>query len=76
MPLKHTRVYQEAKQEGKQEGKQESILRQLSRKFGQISPEMKSQIESLAMPQLENLTEALLDFASDADLEGWLRDNP
>ncbi len=69
--LKHTRVYQE----GKQEGKQETILHQLSRKFGQISPTMKSQIKTLEMPQLENLTEALLDFTSVADLEGWLRDN-
>lgn len=73
--LKHTRVYQEARQEGRQEALQEAILRLLLRKFEQISPTMKSQIEALAMPQLENLTEALLDFANVADLEGWLRDN-
>jgi predicted transposase YdaD len=36
--LKHTRVYQDAKQEGMQQG----ILRQLSRKFGQIIPERSS----------------------------------
>jgi predicted transposase YdaD len=68
--LKHTRVYQEAEQEGQKK----TILRQLSRKFGQISLELRSQIEALDTLQLENLTEALLDFASVGDLESWLRD--
>ncbi len=62
-------------QEGMQEALQKAILRLLSRKFGQIAPELKSQVETLAIPQLENLTEAVLDFTSTDDLETWLRDN-
>lgn len=54
---------------------QKAILRQLLRKFGQITPELKSQVEKLTTPQLENLTEVLLDFASTSDLETWLHDN-
>ncbi|NKB17416.1 MAG: DUF4351 domain-containing protein [Pseudanabaena sp. CRU_2_10] len=73
--LKHTRVYQDAKQEGMQQGMQKAILRLLSRKFGQITPELKLQVETLATPQLENLTESLLDFASITDLETRLHDN-
>ncbi|NJN23447.1 MAG: DUF4351 domain-containing protein [Acaryochloridaceae cyanobacterium RL_2_7] len=57
---------QEGRQEGLQEGRQEEgrslILRQLTRRFGVLAPEMRSQIESLSLPQLENLGEALLDF--------------
>jgi predicted transposase/invertase (TIGR01784 family) len=68
--LRQTRVYQEAQEEALQK----AILRQLSRKLGQISLELKSKIEALATPQLENLTEALLDFTSVANLEDWLRD--
>jgi predicted transposase YdaD len=68
--LKHTHVYQEAEQEGQKK----TILRQLSRKFGRISLKLRSQIEALATPQLEDLTEALLDFISVANLEEWLRD--
>jgi predicted transposase YdaD len=81
--LKQTRVYQEAKEEGMQQGMQQgmqealrkTILRLLLRKFRQITPELKSQIETLAIPQLENLTEAVLDFTSTGDLEIWLRGN-
>jgi predicted transposase YdaD len=77
--LKHTRVYQEAQEEGRQEGRQEglqdAILRLLSRKLGQVSPKLRLQVEALAIPQLEELTEALLDFVSIVDLKAWFRGN-
>lgn len=73
--LKHTRVYQEAQEEGRQEGLQNAILRLLSRKLGQVSPKLRLQVEALAIPQLEELTEALLDFVSIADLKAWFRGN-
>jgi Domain of unknown function (DUF4351) len=37
-----------------------------------VKPNLKLQIETLTMPQLENITESLLDFASPCDLEVWL----
>lgn len=79
--LKQTRVYQEALQEGRQEGRQEGeqvgesrlVLRLLSRRIGELSPEMRSLVQSLSLQQLETLGEALLDFCQLSDLEHWLR---
>jgi len=69
--LKQTKVYQEAMLE---EG-QSLILRQLNRRIGDVSPEMRSQIQALSLDQLEALGEALLDFSEPADLINWLKDN-
>ena len=69
-------IYQEWReeflQEGRQEGEQLLILRLLNRRVGEVSSELRSQIQSLSLEQLESLGEALLDFTSLADLEGWL----
>jgi len=86
--LKKTRVYQDAmlegvqigKQEGLQIGKQEGLqrqvamlLRQLTRKFGKISPRIKSQISKLSVAQLEDLAEAIFDLQTSADLSAWIK---
>ena len=69
----------EGRQEGLQKGRQEEgqslILRQLTRRFGAVSSEVTSQIESLSLAQLEDLGEALLDFSTLTDLEQWLTDH-
>ncbi|MEB3339693.1 Rpn family recombination-promoting nuclease/putative transposase [Okeania sp.] len=69
-----------AKEEGKQEGKQEGrkdeaialIIRQLKKRFGEITPETMSKIKNLTIEELENLGEDFLDFNSITDLENWL----
>jgi predicted transposase/invertase (TIGR01784 family) len=67
----------EGKAEGKAEGQLEEgrslILRQLSRRVGDLTPALRSQVEALSLPQLESLGEALLDFTRVEDLEQWLR---
>ena len=63
---------QEGREEGRQEGEQLLVLRLLNRRVGEIPSEARSQIQSLSLEQLELLGEALLDFTSLADLEGWL----
>ncbi|MGF1676918.1 MAG: DUF2887 domain-containing protein [Rivularia sp. (in: cyanobacteria)] len=70
--LKETRVYREIKQEGRQAEAQSLILRQLTRRVGELSQQVRSRIEILPLEQLENLAEALLDFNSMADLQSWL----
>ena len=40
--------------------------------MGTIAPELKIKIEALTIEQLEDLGEALLDFATIVDLEDWL----
>jgi Domain of unknown function (DUF4351) len=77
----------ETLQEGRQEGRQEGIqvglqqgersliLRQLSRRVGVMSPEVRSQVEVLPLHRLEALGEALLDFENADDLMDWLLSN-
>jgi predicted transposase YdaD len=63
----------EGEQRGRTEEAQALILRQLTRRVGILPPEMRSQVESLPLEELESLGEALLDFSSLADLNEWLR---
>jgi Domain of unknown function (DUF4351) len=77
-------IYQDILQKGLQQGlqqgeergkKQEAlqlILRQLTRRFNAIEPEMQQQIRTLSITQLEELAEALLDFNSQSDLVNYL----
>jgi predicted transposase YdaD len=70
--LQQTRVYQEAKEEGREEATVKLVIRLLTKRFGELSGEIRSSISNLALPILENLSEALLDFTSLADLQAWL----
>jgi len=74
-------IYQEWREEFLQEGEQVGalkegqslVLRLLARRIGELSPEMRSQIQALSLPQLEALGEALLDFTKPDDLDEWMR---
>lgn len=86
--LEESRVYQEAKEEGRLEGRQEGrqegqlegrqqeaanlVFRLLSRRFGELSQELRERISNLPLSVLEDLSEALLDFGSLDDLLTWL----
>jgi predicted transposase YdaD len=48
------------------------VLRQLTRKLGNIQPQLQAQIDNLPIERVESLGEALLDFTSLADLAAWL----
>lgn len=68
---------QQTEQRGEQRGRTEEarslILRQLSRRVGTLPATAEFQVQSLALPQLEALGEALLDFVGLDDLVRWLR---
>ncbi|WP_223209918.1 DUF4351 domain-containing protein [Picosynechococcus sp. NKBG042902] len=78
--ITRSRFYQEIMtkglQEGRQEGRQEEaanlVIRQLKRRFGELSESQSKKIRCLSVRQLEELGEALLDFAAVADLDGFL----
>jgi predicted transposase YdaD len=63
------------RQEGRQEEGRSLILKLLTRRVGELSPEVTTQIEALSIEQLETLGEALLDFSKPEDLANWLNDN-
>lgn len=70
--FQQTRVYQEAKAEGRTEGERALAVRLLTRKLGNLSPEITARVNSLSIERLESLGEVLLDFTSMADLENFL----
>lgn len=70
--LRQTKVFQEFYEEGMQKEGVTLILRQLTRRVGELSSEKRAQISELSVAQLEELGEALLDFEGLADLENWL----
>ncbi|WP_427162738.1 DUF4351 domain-containing protein [Aliinostoc sp. HNIBRCY26] len=73
--IKKTRFYEEVREEVRQEQTQEVVMRQLTRRIGGVSQELQEQIGKLSIEQLENLAEALLDFATPADLVSWLQNH-
>ena len=75
--LQQTQVYREIKEEGIKEGRHEEaanlVIRLMSKRIGQkLSDEIVARISGLPLPVLEDLSEALLDFNSLADLQAWL----
>lgn len=72
-------IYQEWReeflQEGRQEGEVSLVLRLLTRQIGAVSPEVRSQIQTLPLAQIEALGEALLEFSDPTDLVTWLQAN-
>jgi predicted transposase/invertase (TIGR01784 family) len=66
-------------QEGQAEGRvaegRSLILRQLNRRVGALPMDLQTRLERLSLEQLENLGEALLDFAALSDLQQWLQLN-
>jgi hypothetical protein len=48
------------------------VVKQLTRKLGNLSPEFLARVNGLSLDRLEALAEDLLDFTSVGDLERWL----
>jgi predicted transposase/invertase (TIGR01784 family) len=57
---------------GRTEGEQILVLKQLTRKLGNINPEIRARVNSLKIGQIESLGEDLLDFTQMSDFLAWL----
>ena len=65
--------WEEATKESSKLGQERAmVLRQLNRRCGELMPAVRSRIEALSLPQLEQLGEDLLDFGGLGDLQSWL----
>jgi hypothetical protein len=64
------------KEEGIVQGRESAtriiVSKQLTRKLGNLSPELLSRVNGLNLDRVEALAEDLLDFTSVGDLERWL----
>lgn len=78
--LEDSRILREAKEQGHAEGKRENalaiVLRQLPHCVGMLDESLQQRVQQLSNSQLEDLSEALLDFATLADLVAWLEVYP
>ncbi|TAE59287.1 MAG: Rpn family recombination-promoting nuclease/putative transposase [Nostocales cyanobacterium] len=86
--LERSRAYREIKELGLAEGRAEGraagraegkgeatlnlVVRLLTKRFGELSSEIRDSIAALPLPMMEKLSEDLLDFTSVNDLEVWL----
>ncbi|MGK7947013.1 MAG: Rpn family recombination-promoting nuclease/putative transposase [Microcystaceae cyanobacterium] len=60
---------------GKEEGIKALLIKQLSRKLGEIPDTVKQPINQLSMESLERLSETLFDLNTLEDLSNWLSDH-
>jgi hypothetical protein len=58
--------------QGRELGERSLVIKQLTRKIGNLSPELLARVNSLSIDRVEALAEDLLDFTSVSDLERWL----
>lgn len=71
----YNEILKEGEKRGELRGEANLVIRQLSKRFGNIDTEIASQIRQLSSPQLETLGESIFDFSAMADLETWLQQN-
>lgn len=72
LQLEDSKILREAKEEGGHEKALAIVLRLLVRRVGTLDEEVRGRVQQLSNPQLEDLSEALLDFVALADLLAWL----
>jgi predicted transposase YdaD len=74
--MRESVTYQDILEEGEEKGRaveaKALVVRQLTRKLGNINPNLLAKIEALPLERVESLGEDLLDFSSIGDLEQWL----
>jgi hypothetical protein len=59
-------------EEGIIKGERALTIRLLTKKVGNLSPELLARVSGLSIERVEALAEALLDFKHVGDLERWL----
>lgn len=58
--------------QGLHQGEAKIVLRQLHKRFGEVSEEMQQRVNAFSDEQLEELADALLDFETRAEAEQWI----
>ena len=65
---------EEGRVEGRESGERALTIRLLTKKVGNLSPELLAKVNGLNLDRLEALAEDLLDFKQVGDLERWMAD--
>jgi hypothetical protein len=59
-------------EQGLHEGQERIIVRLIRKRFGIVAPGVTERLDTLSTDELDELGDAIFDFASVADLEAWL----
>jgi hypothetical protein len=73
--LRLSPIYLEQIQEAEQRGESRLIIKQLQRRFGVLSADVKEKISALPVDQIEVLGEDIFDFSDAEELVTWLNIN-
>ncbi|MEL7036360.1 MAG: Rpn family recombination-promoting nuclease/putative transposase [Cyanobacteria bacterium J06592_8] len=63
---------QQGQEQGREQGEANLIIRLLTRRFGELNPQLTQQIRSLSLTQLDALGEELFDFSEMAEVLSFL----
>jgi predicted transposase/invertase (TIGR01784 family) len=78
--FEETGVYREIKAEAEHKGRQAEaaslILRMLTKRFSLLAEDVQGSVTALSLENLEELSEALLDFDSLGELSEWIEQRP
>ena len=72
LQLEDSRILREAKAQGEREKALAIALRLLTHKLGTLDESLRARVQELSSAELEDLSEAVLDFEGLEDLLGWL----
>ncbi|PPT08726.1 hypothetical protein CKA32_004091 [Geitlerinema sp. FC II] len=72
--VQDTQFYKDVLQKTQGQVESDLVLRQLSRRCGELSEEQRQRVRDLSAPQREALADALLDFTGMADFQVWLQE--
>ena len=64
---------EEGREEGRVQGATAMLLRQLTRRCGELPEGIQQEVRQLSLQQSQELGDALLDFADQSDLTIWLK---
>jgi len=72
--VQDTQFYKDVLQKTQGQVESDLVLRQLSRRCGELSEEQRQRVRDLSASQREALADALLDFTGMADFQVWLQE--
>ena len=70
--VQDTQFYKDVLQKTQGQVESDLVLRQLTRRCGELSEDQRQRVKDLSAPQREALVEALLEFGGMGDFEAWL----
>ncbi|HLO87759.1 MAG TPA: DUF4351 domain-containing protein [Nostocaceae cyanobacterium] len=70
--MRESVIYQDILQEGEKREALAFLVRLITRRFGELTPDLELRLQNLSVTQLENLGKLLFDFTEISEVYAWL----